>query len=106
MTPPRALPPRPVAWLAAAVAAAALGGCTGSGQPDSATWPPTTGQAGGRPATSLTATSAPATAAPERPRRPEREAAPDLRVTAFDGRTVTLGAFRGRPAVVNFFESW
>ena len=36
----------------------------------------------------------------------ERQAAPDLSVTAFDGRTVTLGGFRGRPAVVNFFESW
>jgi hypothetical protein len=35
-----------------------------------------------------------------------RKAAPDLRVTAFDGRTVTLGGFRGEPAVVNFFESW
>jgi peroxiredoxin len=27
-------------------------------------------------------------------------------VTAFDGATVTLDGFRGRPAVVNFFESW
>ena len=36
----------------------------------------------------------------------EREAAPNLTVTAFDGRTVTLGGFRGQPAVVNFFESW
>jgi len=32
--------------------------------------------------------------------------APDLHVTAFDGRTVTLGGFRGQPVVVNFFESW
>ena len=31
---------------------------------------------------------------------------PDLSVTAFDGRTVTLGGFRGQPVVVNFFESW
>jgi len=29
-----------------------------------------------------------------------------MRVTAFDGRTVSLDAFRGRPVVVNFFESW
>jgi peroxiredoxin len=29
-----------------------------------------------------------------------------LRVTAFDGQTVSLDRFRGRPAVVNFFESW
>jgi hypothetical protein len=36
----------------------------------------------------------------------ERQDAPGLSVTAFDGRTVTLGGFRGRPAVVNFFESW
>jgi peroxiredoxin len=27
-------------------------------------------------------------------------------VTAFDGRTVTLEGFRGRPLVVSFFESW
>jgi cytochrome oxidase Cu insertion factor (SCO1/SenC/PrrC family) len=36
----------------------------------------------------------------------ERQPAPALSVTAFDGRTVTLGAFRGQPVVVNFFESW
>jgi hypothetical protein len=36
----------------------------------------------------------------------EREAAPDIEVTTFDGRTVTLGGFRGQPVVVNFFESW
>jgi peroxiredoxin len=35
-----------------------------------------------------------------------RRPAPGLRVTAFDGRTVTLDGFRGRPVVVNFFESW
>jgi peroxiredoxin len=35
-----------------------------------------------------------------------RRPAPDLRVTAFDGRTVTLAGFRGRPVVVSFFESW
>jgi peroxiredoxin len=35
-----------------------------------------------------------------------RKAAPALRVTTFDGRTVTLGGFHGRPVVVNFFESW
>jgi cytochrome oxidase Cu insertion factor (SCO1/SenC/PrrC family) len=60
-------------------------------------------------------TAAPPTTAKPKPRRPappgvaapgDRDAAPDLRVTAFDGRTVTLGAFRGRPVVVNFFESW
>lgn len=36
----------------------------------------------------------------------KRQVAPDLSVTAFDGRTITLGGFRGRPVVVNFFESW
>ena len=35
-----------------------------------------------------------------------RQPAPALRVTAFDGHTVTLEDFRGRPVVVNFFESW
>ena len=34
-----------------------------------------------------------------------RQPAPALRVTAFDGSTVTLDDFRGRPAVVSF-ESW
>ena len=36
----------------------------------------------------------------------QREPAPSLQVTDFDGRTVTLGGFRGQPVVVNFFESW
>jgi peroxiredoxin len=36
----------------------------------------------------------------------QRRQAPDLRVTAFDGRAVTLEDFRGRPVVVSFFESW
>jgi peroxiredoxin len=35
-----------------------------------------------------------------------RQPAPALQVTAFDGRTLTLNDFRGRPVVVNFFESW
>jgi peroxiredoxin len=35
-----------------------------------------------------------------------RQPAPALRVTAFDGRTVTLEGLRGRPVVVSFFESW
>jgi peroxiredoxin len=35
-----------------------------------------------------------------------RQAAPALRVTAFDGHTVTLEGLRGRPVVVSFFESW
>jgi peroxiredoxin len=32
--------------------------------------------------------------------------APALRVTAFDGRTVTLDRAQGLPVVVSFFESW
>jgi peroxiredoxin len=35
-----------------------------------------------------------------------RRPAPTLWVTAFDGRTVTLEGFRGRPVLVSFFESW
>jgi peroxiredoxin len=35
-----------------------------------------------------------------------RRPAPALQVTAFDGTAVTLEGFRGRPVVVNFFESW
>jgi len=35
-----------------------------------------------------------------------RRPAPALRVIAFDGRTVDLEDFRGRPVVVSFFESW
>jgi len=35
-----------------------------------------------------------------------RRPAPALRVTALDGRPVTLDGYRGRPVVVNFFESW
>jgi peroxiredoxin len=72
---------------------------------------------GGRTAAAATATSdaAPATAARKVPARPppsglvptaRRKPAPGLQVTAFDGRTVTLDGFRGRPMVVNFFESW
>jgi peroxiredoxin len=35
-----------------------------------------------------------------------RQPAPALRVTALDGRTVSLEGFRGRPVLVSFFESW
>jgi peroxiredoxin len=35
-----------------------------------------------------------------------RARAPELRVVAFDGTTITLDGLRGRPAVVSFFESW
>ena len=69
------------------------------------------------PATTTTArgSTAPATTAraglARRPPRgivpvARRRTAPALRVTAVDGRTVTLDGFRGRPVVVSFFESW
>jgi peroxiredoxin len=69
-------------------------------------------------ATAPTTTAAPAThastASTEPARRPprgilpaaRRPPAPALQVTAFDGDTVTLEEFRGRPLVVSFFESW
>jgi|SRR6266545_477522 hypothetical protein len=73
---------------------------------------PTT--AGPDPTTAPPSTAPPSTAKPSRARPAprgvaapaDRRPAPALRVTAFDGRTITLGAFRGRPVVVNFFESW
>ena len=37
---------------------------------------------------------------------PQRQPAPALQVTAFDGRTVSLDGLGGRPVVVSFFESW
>ena len=92
----------------------ALGACAADPPQD-----PGAGASGG-PATSAApdpTTAPPTTAKPKQTRqRPvprgvtapaDRRPAPALRVTAFDGRTVTLGAFRGRPVVVvNFFESW
>jgi cytochrome oxidase Cu insertion factor (SCO1/SenC/PrrC family) len=85
-------------------------GCGGDAPPDPpAAAPPTTAV----PGPDTTATAAPASSETTRPVAPrgvvparERQPAPDIRVTAFDGRTVTLGGFRGRPVVVNFFESW
>jgi cytochrome c biogenesis protein CcmG/thiol:disulfide interchange protein DsbE len=35
-----------------------------------------------------------------------RHAAPELRVTAFDGREIDLARWTGQPVVVNVFESW
>jgi peroxiredoxin len=72
---------------------------------------------GGRTAAAATAApdAAPATAARKGPAQPpppglvptaRRKPAPDLQVTTFDGRTVTLDGFRGRPVLVSFFESW
>jgi cytochrome c biogenesis protein CcmG, thiol:disulfide interchange protein DsbE len=68
----------------------------------------------GAAAPAATVTTRAATASTGSARRPprgivpaaRRQPAPALRVTAFDGDTVTLEEFRGRPLVVNFFESW
>jgi cytochrome oxidase Cu insertion factor (SCO1/SenC/PrrC family) len=99
----------------AVLVAATLAGCAGGGAGPGAASP---GQAA--PATTPS-TAAPATTtavpapSPTRLRpppelgivaAPKRKAAPDLSVTAFDGRTITLAGFRGQPVVVNFFESW
>ena len=81
---------------------------------------PPSGQGSGGPATTAAAaptTAPPATleAAPETTRRPppkgvvradRRQPAPELRVTAFDGREIDLARWKGQPVVVNFFESW
>jgi peroxiredoxin len=37
---------------------------------------------------------------------PQRQPAPALQVTAFDGRRISLDRLGGRPVVVSFFESW
>jgi peroxiredoxin len=71
-----------------------------------------TGQAAAAPATTA---AAKATATPKKATKypppgivptARRRPAPDLQVTAFDGRRVALDGFRGKPAVVSFFESW
>ena len=97
-----------LALLAAlALAAAGCGGDPPSGQ--GAAGPATTAAAGPEPTTAPPTTSS-ETTRPVAPRNlipaGERQPAPDIRVTAFDGRTITLGGFRGQPVVVNFFESW
>jgi peroxiredoxin len=89
-----------------ALLTAAVGAC--------ATSPDGTGEpAAAAPVTTAAATKA--TAAPTSQARfpppgivaaARRRPAPALRVTAFDGRPVTLEDFRGRPVVVSFFESW
>jgi hypothetical protein len=97
-----------VALLAALVlAVAGCGGDPPSGQGAGA--PSTTADAGPEPTTAPPTTSSETT----RPIAPsgvipagERQPAPDIQVTDFDGRTITLGGFRGQPVVVNFFESW
>lgn len=79
---------------------------------------PPSGQGGGGPATTtaapVTAPPAQAEAAPETTRPApkgliavaHRKPAPPLQVTDFQGRPHDLARLRGRPVVVNFFESW
>ena len=93
----------------AALALAATG-CGGEPTDPGAAGPATTAQAGPKATVPLATSEArPETSRPA-PRgvvpAGQREPAPDLRVTDFDGRTITLGGFRGQPVVVNFFESW
>ncbi len=96
-----------LALLAALVLAAA--GCGGDPPPEPPAAAPTTTTAPGpepttapEPTRVTAARPAPSGVAPADQRQP----APDISVTAFDGRTITLGGFRGQPVVVNFFESW
>jgi cytochrome oxidase Cu insertion factor (SCO1/SenC/PrrC family) len=91
------------------VIALAVAACGGDPPPDPpAAAPPTTADPGPDPAATPPATRVettrpvPAGVVPAGERKP----APDISVTDFDGRTITLGGFRGQPVVVNFFESW
>ena len=96
-----------LALLATLVLAAAA--CGGDPPPDpGAAAPSTTADPGPEASTAPPTTAAPADRPAPRGVVPagERQAAPDIEVTDFDGRTITLGGFRGQPVVVNFFESW
>jgi peroxiredoxin len=87
-----------------ALLAVAVGACAtprgGTGPPAAA--PATTAAAKATAAPRNGAKAPPPGIVPAERRRP----APALRVTAFDGRPVTLDDFRGKPLVVSFFESW
>jgi hypothetical protein len=106
----------PLRRLAFPAAVLLLAGCAGGGSPEGSAG---SGQAGQTTAPSVSGpatTTLPRGSSPTTLRQPppelgiiqagKRKAAPDLSVTAFDGRTVTLAGFRGMPVVVNFFESW
>ena len=91
-----------------AALAMAVAGCAGD--------PPSGPGAGVPPTTAAPAAAAPVTseATPDTSLRApsgvvldgERRAAPGIGVTDFDGNTISLAELRGRPVVVNFFESW
>jgi cytochrome oxidase Cu insertion factor (SCO1/SenC/PrrC family) len=90
------------------VVALAVAGCGGDPPPDPPAAAPTTADPDPDPAATPPSTRAdttrpvPAGVVPDG----ERQPAPDISVTDFDGRTITLGGLRGQPVVVNFFESW
>jgi cytochrome oxidase Cu insertion factor (SCO1/SenC/PrrC family) len=92
--------------LAALVLVAA--GCGGDPPPDPPAAAPTTTAPAPEPTTAPdpTRATAPRTAPSGVVPADQRQPAPDIEVTDFDGRTITLGGFRGQPVVVNFFESW
>jgi peroxiredoxin len=99
-----------LALLAALVtAAAACAGDPPSGQPPAAAPATTAAGATATTAPPVTSKASPKTTRPA-PRgvvpASERKPAPVLRVTDFDGRAIDLAELRGRPVVVNFFESW
>jgi peroxiredoxin len=82
----------------------AVGACAtppGGSERPSAAAPTTATAAPAKGATSQKKFPPPGMVAPAR-----RRSAPALRVTAFDGRVVTLDGLRGKPVLVSFFESW
>jgi peroxiredoxin len=105
--------PRFALLALAAALLAATAACTGD---------PPSGHGSGGPVTTAPAPAAAPTTAPPAaaeaapaPARPapkgliavgRRKPAPPLEVTDFAGRTHDLARLRGRPVVVNFFESW
>jgi cytochrome c biogenesis protein CcmG, thiol:disulfide interchange protein DsbE len=97
-----------IRFIVLALLAVTVGGCA---MPGDATGQPATA-ATATPATTAAGTATGALGRPDSPLPPgltpstRRKSAPALRVSSFDGRTVALDGFRGRPVVVNFFESW
>jgi peroxiredoxin len=89
--------------------ALAAAGCTGNPVADRAGAAPPSTAVAEAPTTAVPTTAAPETTRPA-PRTlipvARRKPAPDLQVTAFDGRAITMAGLRGRVVVVNFFESW